>query len=169
MLLVDLLDCSRLRLVQMTQHEQYLISRINEAFQGVELDGGIGLSEGGAIDDYKDEHFRAACRQKDEKLLWNTIPPVMLNQYHSSLSFFDAKGMQFHLPAFIIAEIKGKYRFGLVFTLSNLSDYSLSQFALLSQSQRQAIRLFLESLLENPDYLFEKELIENAIEKYWSK
>jgi hypothetical protein len=153
----------------MTQDKQYLISQINDAFYGVELDGGIGLTEADAIDDYKDEAFRTQCRKNDEKLLWNTIPAVMLNQFYSSLSFFDAKGMRFHLPAFVIAEIKGQFNFGLIFTLTNLSDYSQSQFSLLSPDQKRVIRLFLESLLENPDYVFEKNSIENAVEKYWSK
>jgi len=51
----------------MTPDKLFLISEINEAFKDVELDGGIGLSEANAIDDYKDEVFRSACKSKDEK------------------------------------------------------------------------------------------------------
>ena len=81
-----------------------LISEIKEAFKNVLLDGGIGLSEADAIDGYRDETLKAACRAKDEKLDWNSIPSCELNNYYTSLNFFDAKGMRFHLPAFMISD-----------------------------------------------------------------
>lgn len=115
-----------------------------------------------------DEPFRIECRKKDEKQYWNTIPSSFLNQYNSSLSFFDAKGMRFHLPAFMIAEIKGEYDFEIVFQLTDLSEYSQSQFALLDKKQREAVKLFLEYLMESLDYEFEKPSIKEAIENYWS-
>ncbi|MES2288070.1 MAG: DUF6714 family protein [Bacteroidota bacterium] len=148
--------------------EQSLISEITEAFKGVEFEGGIGLNEANAIDDYKDAQFREECRKIDEKQHWNVIPSSVLNQFNSSLSFFDPKGMKFHLPAFMIAEIKGEYRFGMSFALTNLSEYSRSQFVLLTEKQREVVKLFLEFLLEHPDYEFEKPAIKEAIEGYWS-
>ena len=146
-----------------------LILIIREAFNNVALDGGIGLSEADAIDSYKDERYREECRKKDEKHNWQAITSASLNQFNCSLSYFDAKGMKFHLPAFIIAEIKGEYRFGMAFVLTELSDYSESRFALLSKEQKAAVKLFLEYLLENPEYQFEQPAIKLAIENYWSK
>ena len=146
----------------------YLISKISEAFKDVTLEDGIGLSEANAIDDYKDEQFRMECKKKDEKFNWNAISSALLNEFYCSLSFFDAKGMRFHLPAFMIAEIKDEYKFGLSFPFTMLSDYSKSQFALLSKNQRSVVKLFLEYLLEHPNYEFEKPDIEKAIENYWS-
>ena len=146
----------------------YLISKISEAFKDVTLEDGIGLSEANAIDDYKDEQFRMECKKKDEKFNWNAISSALLNEFYCSLSFFDAKGMRFHLPAFMIAEIKDEYKFGLSFPFTMLSDYSKSQFSLLTKNQRDAVKLFLEYLLEQPNYEFEKPDIENAIENYWS-
>ena len=97
------------------------------------------------------------------------IPSLQLNEYYSSLSFFDDKGMRFHLPAFMIADLNGEYRFGMLFVLTHLSDYSKSQFRLLSKKQREVVKLFLEFLAENPDNSFDKPNIESAIENYWSK
>lgn len=148
--------------------KQFLISEITEAFKDVTLDGGIGLNEANAIDDYKDAQFREECRKIDEKQHWNAIPSSVLNQFNSSLSFFDPKGMKFHLPAFMISEIKAEYNFGMSFALTNLSEYSRSQFVLLSGKQREVVKLFLEFLLEHPDYEFEKPAIKAAIERYWS-
>jgi hypothetical protein len=142
---------------------------IKEAFNGVVLEGVIGIREANAIDDYKDELFREECKKNDEKENWDMITSSEMNKYNSALSFFDAKGMRFHLPAFMLAEIEGEYKWGMSFVLTNLSDYSKSQFALLNKKQREAVRLFLEYLLQDPNYEFEKKDIESAIKRYWSK
>lgn len=152
----------------LTVNEITLISKITNAFKDVELEDGIGLSEGDAIDSYKDQAFRNECKKKDEKKQWDAIPSSALNDFYTSLSFFDAKGMRFHLPAFMIAEIKGEYRFGMAFALTHLSDYTKSQFVLLSSEQRQAVKLFLEYLSEDLNYEFERPVIKAAIETYWS-
>ena len=34
--------------------------------------------------------------------------------------------MRFHLPAFMNAEIKGEYRWGMAFALTHLSDYTVA-------------------------------------------
>jgi hypothetical protein len=146
-----------------------LISQIEQAFAAVQLEEGIGLGEADAVDSYADAATRAARREKDEKQSWKRISSADLNHYYCSLSFFDAKGMRFHLPAFMIAEIKGEYRFGMAFALTQLSDYSKSQFSLLTTQQRKAVCSFLEWLAESPDYEFERTAIKDALEKYWLK
>jgi len=145
-----------------------LITKISAAFKDVALENGIGLSEANAIDEYKDEQFKNACKQKDEKNNWETISSDLLNQYYNSLSFFDAKGMRFHLPAFMICELKGEYRFGMAFALTHLSDYTKTQFELLTTKQREVVKLFLEYLSNDPNYEFEKTTIEAAIKSYWA-
>jgi hypothetical protein len=152
----------------MKTNKDHLILQITTAFNNVKLEDGIGLSEANAIDDYKDEAFKNECKKNDEKLKWSAIPSTELNEYYNSLSFFDSKGMRFHLPAFMICEIKGEYRFGMSFVLTHLSDYTKSQFSLLSKAQKQAVKLFLEYLFEHPDYEYEKPEIKRAIEEYWS-
>jgi hypothetical protein len=146
-----------------------LINEIRNAFADAELDGGIGLSEANAIDDYKDQHYREQCREKDEKLSWNSISSSDLNEYYTALSFFDAKGMKFHLPAFMIAEINEEYRFGMAFPLTHLSDYSKSQFALLTNEQKKVVRSFLQYLLQQGDYEYESDSIKAALENYWTE
>ena len=152
--------------------KKYLISEISEAFKGVELGEGIGLSQANAIDDYKDEHFQQECRKNDEKLTWYSIPSAFLNKYYSSLSFFDAEGMRFHLPAFMIATLKGEYHSDLVFSLTNLSDYSdykKAQFSLLNKQQKKTVVSFLEYLIESPEFVYNRQDIETAIEYFWGK
>jgi len=76
--------------------------------------------------------------------------------------------MKFHLPAFMISEINDEYHFGMSFVLTHLSEYTITQFSLLSKKQRAVVKLFLEYLIEKPDYTFEKSDIKMAIENYWS-
>lgn len=89
----------------MQVNKAFLIFEIEEAFKDVLLENGIGLSEADAIDSYADLKFRNNCKKNDEKLNWQTISLPALNNYYNNLSFFDAKGMRFHLPTFIIADI----------------------------------------------------------------
>jgi hypothetical protein len=145
-----------------------LISEITEAFRNVELDGGIGLSEADALDSYMDDKFLAECKRKDEKYHWQLIPFNELNKYYNGFSYFDAKGVRFHLPAFMIAIIKHEYRFDIPYALTDISGNSNHLFALFSKKQKRAVKLFLEYLIENRDHEFDKPNIKTVIENYWS-
>lgn len=145
-----------------------LIALITSAFTGVELDDGVGLDEAQAIDDYKTLDERAVQRTKDEKLRWDQISAAELNRCNSSLSFFDAKGMRFHLPAYMIADIKDEYMFELNFTLTGSSEYSRSKFSLFSKAQRDAVRCFLNHAFNSIDYRGEEE-IADALLGFWSE
>ncbi len=147
----------------------YLILHITEAFKDIKLEEGIGLSEADAIDRYETAEVKAECRNNDEKDNWKNISSDSLNEYYCSLNFFDAKGMRFHLPAFMMAEIKGEYNFGMAFTLTHLSEYTILQFKLLNTEQRTVVKMFLQFLFENPRYEFEQPDIKRAMEEYWAQ
>jgi len=74
-------------------------ARIRDAFGDVQLGSGVGLREAQALDDYAGDADRAARRAFDRKTDWQSIASAELNECNSSLSFFDAEGMRFHLPA----------------------------------------------------------------------
>jgi hypothetical protein len=139
---------------------------IREAFAGVTLGNGVGLHETSALDDYEDEASCAAVRAGDEKDDWQRIPIEDLNGY-SGLSFFDAEGMRFHLPAFLIADLDGLYNGDLTITLTGLGDYSKSRFALLSDAERRAVRAYLLFMLGDPEEEFFRAEIELALSEYW--
>jgi hypothetical protein len=146
-----------------------ICSAIREAFAGVRLGGGVGLREGQALDDYADAATRGVYRANDEKEDWERISAEELRQCHSSLSFFDAEGMRFHLPRFLVADLRGEYSFGLSFTLTNLSDYTRAQLAALSAEQRRSVRMYLLHLLDDPDEAFDRERIEEALRSFWAE
>jgi len=147
---------------------QQVCQTIEAAFAGVTLGNGVGLHEARGLDDYADHATLAAYRAKDEKHDWHRITAEALNHCNSSLSFFDAKGMRFHLPAYLIAELNGDFGFGLVFCLTDLSEYSISQFKLLSPAQHAAIRAFLLHIQDDREYQAERRAILHALNEFWT-
>jgi Family of unknown function (DUF6714) len=143
-------------------------AQIREAFAGVELGSGVGMMQGQGLDDYADEETLAKLRAGDEKLDWNAISAESLNRCYSSLSFFDAEGMRFHLPAIMIAQLSGTLLVDPIFQLTQIDDYQRERFQLLSREQRSAVRAFLRTLSEDPDFQIQREAIVGAIEEYWS-
>lgn len=140
---------------------------IEAAFAGVTLGGGVGLQEAQGLDDYADDETRAAYRATDEKDDWHRIPAEELQRCNSSLSFFDAEGMRFHLPAYLLADLRDDYGFGMAFCLTHGSDYD-RYFRLLSVTQRRAVTAFLRHILDDPDYEHDRPHILHALEGYWT-
>lgn len=142
---------------------------IEEAFADVKLGGGIGLMEAQGLDDYANATTLAAYRAGDEKDDWHRISADALNRCSSSLSFFDAEGMRFYLPAFLLADLKGLYNYGMAFCLTELGGHHRRQFMLLSPAQRDAVRAFLLYIYADPDYQFDRPRIRRALNTYWSE
>lgn len=138
------------------------------AFAGVTLGSGVGLLEANGLDDYADQKKLAAYREQDEKLDWNAISLELLNRYSSSLSFFDAEGMRFHLPAFLIADMRGVYGFDLVYNLTQ-SSLIEQQCKLLTEPQRRVVRGYLRFAQEEDVHAFEREHIRRALKGYWAR
>lgn len=85
-----------------------LIAQVDLAFHGVTLGDGIGLWESDGIDDYCGSEELRDRRAKDEKLDWRRIPVDDLIHCNAAPSFLDARGLYFHLPAFMTAELHGE-------------------------------------------------------------
>jgi len=85
--------------------KEKLIKNIHDAFKDVKLEDGIGLWEAQGYDDRLSNLECKKLRAKDEINDWTKIPVIHLYQCSSSLSFFDAKGMRFHLPIFLLLDI----------------------------------------------------------------
>jgi len=139
---------------------------ITSAFLGVSLGAGIGLWEAQAIDDYETKEIQNKSRERDKKQDWRLLEYGDLQRCHSSLSFFDADGMRFHLPAFIIGSIRNEVDDPL-FHLIQLDEYSISKLQTLSNIQRKSVVMYLEWCLENDDYKFDHPSIRMALNEYW--
>jgi len=158
----------RLAEAQMEQGKEAmeLCRMIEEAFRDVKLGDGVGLFQAQGLDDYADASTCAAYRKKDEKDDWRRITSETLCRCNSSLSFFDAEGMRFHVPAYLICDLKGEYNMGMDFCLTHRCVDS-AKFSLLSPEQRLCIRFFLLHILHSPEYKFSRPDIRYALDHYW--
>lgn len=141
---------------------------VKSAFLGVTLGAGIGLWEAQAIDDYESKEVQNENRERDQKVDWRLLGFGELQRCHSSLSFFDADGMRFHLPAFIIGSMRNEVD-DPIFHLTLLDEYSKSRLTSLSNMQRKSVVMYLRWCLENGDYEFEHSSIKRALKEYWEK
>jgi hypothetical protein len=153
---------------QLFERGQIIALQIQEAFADVTLGSGIGLAESGGLDEREPADILARYRAVDEKEDWARIPLSALNSSSGGLAFFDAEGMRFHLPAYLIADLRGEYFFGMAFPLTHLSDHCIAQFACLNVEQRKCVRAYLLLILEDPDYEFYRDSIQNSLDGYWS-
>ena len=157
----------QLELAKRGEALEALVAETYEAYSGVKLGAGVGLLEANGLDDYADEQQLAEYRANDEKFDWKAIPLKMLNEYSSSLSFFDAEGMRFHLPAFLIADMRGLYNFDLLLSITH-STLLEGQCVLLTTEQRAVVRKYLEFALQEENFEGEHDHIRRALENYWA-
>lgn len=143
-----------------------IIEKIETAFSDVKLGDGIGLFEAQALDHYESEDVQKMQREKDEKIDWRSITHEDLQGCHSSLSFFDANGMRFHLPAYIVESIKGEVD-DPIFHLTHLDGYAESKLATLTKLQKNAVIEYLTWCLTEDDYQVYCEDIVRALNEYW--
>jgi putative SOS response-associated peptidase YedK len=86
----------------MDECKQRLLDSIERAFHGVELGAGASLHEAKTIDDYGTTAQRLPARDRDEKHDWRKLiddSELVKACRLGALSFFDAAGLKFHLPA----------------------------------------------------------------------
>jgi hypothetical protein len=145
---------------------EQVVRHIREAFRGVTLGRGVGLFEAQGLDNYSDEATRNAYRERDEKNDWQRIPTEDLNECNSSLSFFDAEGMRFHLPAYMIGLLNDRVDRSFLYHLTHLDDFAKSKLADLTTEQRNAVQEFLVFLMSSADYELYRPRIERAL-SYW--
>jgi hypothetical protein len=153
---------------RMAAEKARVSSLVRSTFQGVRLGGGVGLRQGRGLDDYADDAMLAAYRAQDEKHDWSAIPVADLNQYGDALSFLDADGMRFHLPAYLVADLEGTLSTDVLFQLVYLGHGATSRFDTLTPAQRDAVREFLLLQLSDAHREFDHPMIEAALREYWT-
>jgi hypothetical protein len=79
-----------------------LIAEITAAFDGISREDGTTLHEAEAIDDRKSAEECRAARRSDTDQHWQEVPAKDISACCSALSFLDAKGFRYYLPAFML-------------------------------------------------------------------
>ena len=150
---------------------------IEEAFDKITLDGGLSLAQTKVIDNYgrgvTDEEF-AALPKKEVTGNWKEIPASQLDEA-DALAHFDRKGFRYYIPALMLRLLENYDRSSMM-TIGTLSilypktDSWKYLYSLLSDSQNQAIALYLKALpglvaLDSDD----RKIVERALRNHWSK
>jgi hypothetical protein len=160
----------------MDERRQRVLAIIEEAFRGVELGDGVSLHETVVIDDYGSSEERRAAREPDEKRDWRKLiadPELTSICGVGGLSFYDAAGLRFHLPAYLSlavidldSEDTDDVMGSLMFQLTNICKYNASRFSILSLTQCQCVREVLTFLRD--EYELASTELDHAIAGYWS-
>lgn len=159
----------------MSERQQQLLDTIDRAFRGVELGDGVSLHETVLIDLYEGPEARQEARVMDEKHDWRKLvgDPALVQLRGDPLSFYDATGLRFHLPAYLSLAVTdferkdaGQVLHSLMFTLTNFSDYNQERLSILDSPQRQCVKDVLVYLRD--EYELESLELDEAIEGYWN-
>ncbi len=160
----------------MSNRQQQVLRSIEQAFQGVELGDGVSLHETVVIDDYGSREAREMARAPDEKRDWRKLihdPELTEISGVGGVSFYDAAGLRFHLPAYLSLAVidfdredAGNALASLMFTLTQFSDYNRGRLAILEAPQRACVRDVLLYLRET--YALDDPALDEAIEGYWN-
>jgi hypothetical protein len=137
----------------MSANAQQIITLIEDAFGGVTLENGISLREAIVLDNYGTRKERRQARSQDELEDWSRIPDETIARCSSSLAFLDAKGMRFHLPAFM--------RFALRHYLRSDSEsinYTIYQLDLLPDSASRDVDSVFKNTTED-----QKAMLQNVM------
>ncbi len=144
-----------------------LLVRLHEVFDGVTLEDGIGLMEALEIDSHSSIEVSTIARNGDEKEDWKCLTADRLRGTFASLSYFDPKGMRFHLPAFLTAELQSLLEEDLIWQLCQVDGWCGERFSVLTWEQKRLICDILRYLVNQHRYAGQRNMITVAIDKYW--
>ncbi len=126
------------------------------------------------IDDYGTEEEREKARSIDEKFDWSKLSDdlIGLPRWQCVLSFLDAEGLRFYLPACMCYVLRYHRSSDSVITDSTIYNICQGQYlknlkALLTESQCNAIRDFLQVCLEIGGDWLQVSAIPEALEQVW--
>ena len=159
----------------MSRQSDTLLKLIADAFDGVVLGDGVSLHESAAIDMYENAIGRSAAREPDEKVDWRKLvvdPELPRTCGVGGPVFMDAAGFTFHLPAYLtLAVLESEVPknidifVNLLNRLTDLSEFGLEKFSLLSQQQKTCVAVVLQFLKTKWKWIDHD--IEAAISQYW--
>jgi hypothetical protein len=135
------------------QDVEQVVRAIESAFARVRLGDGVSISEGRVIDDYGSELERRKARMGDEKNDWRLIPDRAIRLHQSSLTFMDADGYRYNLPAYMRFAIRNYLTSesnSIDSVFYRLEDKDDERRNIFSPEQRAAVRKFLEFFVNEP-------------------
>ena len=142
-------------------------SQIMKAFADCRLGDGIGLLESDARDMCVDPEKPRLARAKDEREDWQKLSKNDLYGCNSALSFTDALGFRFLVPAFMLGDLDGGMGEMIIIHLSLTKEDPYGKLSELNCAQLEAIIAFLELFLNDPDSNFHHPSIAESLDVFW--
>ena len=157
-----------------------VITEIESAFAGVEIKGGTTLHEAEAIDRGLSDDERLKARIKDTAKRWADVPEKDIENHPEALSFLDAPGYRFYLPAYMIWSLKNYRISGSLssdYTIYSLAPdnkakdnaWKLKRFRTFTPAQGRAIFRFLKFMAECTDGYADDFAAKTAMDGYWKQ
>ncbi len=103
------LDHPELAVDRLRARRDALVADIRHAFADVSREGGVSVSEAYVIDNYGTDEERADARASDTDTHWSQIDPAIEDPCGSALTFMDAIGYRYYIPAFMCATLQSAY------------------------------------------------------------
>jgi len=156
-----------------------LIAEIVAAFDGVAREDGVSLREGMVLDDYGSDEACTAARLLDTDTRWQDVSDADMQRYDGVLTFSDAKGFRYYLPAYMLRDLRlyvhPTYGFssdtlsGLqISSVPGVSDWKLEQFALITPEQGKSVCSFLKFTVVYGDK-YHRQDAADALADYWNR
>ncbi|ESA35558.1 hypothetical protein N836_11205 [Leptolyngbya sp. Heron Island J] len=151
-----------------------LIEEITQAFDGVSCGNGVTLHEAMVIDDYGSPAERAEARARDTEDKWQDVPEDDIRFSDAVLSFLDAKGFHYYLPAYMVWHLRNidntdpdywsntfdSVIFHLTYQV-DIDDYIAEKFSLFTPAQLKTTSHFLQFDVEREETIERQQLQES--------
>jgi hypothetical protein len=157
-----------------------VLGEIELAFKKVRRGTGVTLHEAEVIDDHGSDAHRAKARTQDTEKRWQDVPDRDIENHYSVLSFMDAEGFRYYIPAYMSWTLRN---FATSSSLScdmtiyaltpsnhqKIADWQRERWQLLDASQSKAVLSFLKYMLKNADGRADDSAAYAAIADYWGR
>jgi hypothetical protein len=153
---------------------QRLIRQITDAFRNVKRPENSGfIHKDCSAGDDEDVSLFYKVRN------WETMSSSLIEEGYAAKSFFSPEAFQFFIPAFMIWSIHNLRKSSAfvidstIYSLNpykrnGLDDFSISKYAMLSESQKLAIICFLGFIRDNGKGWADTGAASMALDKFWN-
>ncbi len=123
-----------------------VLKQLEEAFKGITLEDGVSLGETIELDDFRKIPKDSIARGNDETNDWKELTrrkDFQKTCWNGGVTFFDAKGFRFHLPAYLTLDLRSNVLGDITqLVISNLTKPHKEReegFTIFSEQQRAAV------------------------------
>jgi hypothetical protein len=153
--------------------KEELVEEIETAFKDVILGEGIGINEADRMETETRDVMIHKGRNLDRLWWkgWQDIEDKYIASYSSVMSFMDAEGIRWALPAYMIYIInhykEGSFSVDTTIYMLEEGAMGSDQRDLFTQEQKRAITKFLHFMLTVGDEWVDVESVRSALDKKW--